>query len=71
MKRYFFCNVQPKWNTGDWSNCTALDAGGEGSGEGSGDGAGGEVVVADASGSGECPGYMFRNVFCDQVIKSL
>ena len=60
---------QPKWNTGDWSNCTALDAGGEGSGDGgSGDGAGADVVIADGgAGNGECPGYMFRNVFCDQV----
>jgi hypothetical protein len=60
--------LKPKWNTGDWSNCTALDAGGEGSGDGSGDGAEADVVIAEgATGSGECPGYMFRNVFCDQV----
>ena len=41
--------------------------GGEGSEAGSGNGETGDVVIAETEGSGECPGYMFRNVFCDQV----
>jgi hypothetical protein len=67
---YFFSN-QPKWNTGDWSNCTALPLGGEGSGQesGSGEGESGGSDVVVAEGTGECPGFMVRNVFCDQVKK--
>ena len=53
---------KPEWQTGPWSNCTAVQAGEEG-GSGSGDSEAG----SGQEDSGECPGFMFRNVYCQEL----